>query len=72
MAVKQQKKVIISCAVTGAIHTPSLSPYFPATPDQIVQQAVDAYHAGAAILHIHARNQSQSEILKLLDIFFPQ
>jgi hypothetical protein len=57
MAVKQQKKVIISCAVTGAIHTPSLSPYFPATPDQIVQQAVDAYHAGAAILHIHARNQ---------------
>lgn len=57
MAAKQQKKVIISCAVTGAIHTPSLSPYFPATPDQIIQQAVDAHRAGAAVVHIHARNQ---------------
>ena len=51
------KKVVISCAVTGSIHTPSLSPNFPATPDQIIQQAVDAYKAGAAVLHIHARNQ---------------
>ena len=51
------KKVVISCAVTGSIHTPSLSPYFPATPDQIVQQAVGAYNAGAAVLHIHARNE---------------
>ena len=50
-----QKKVIISAAITGAIHTPSLSPYFPATPEQIAQQAIDAAKAGAAVVHIHAR-----------------
>jgi uncharacterized protein (DUF849 family) len=49
-------KVIITCAVTGAIHTPSMSPYIPITPDQIVKDAVDAAEAGAAILHLHARN----------------
>ena len=51
-----QKKVVISAAITGAIHTPSMSPYFAATPDQIIQQAVDAHKAGAAVVHIHARN----------------
>ena len=50
-----QKKVIISAAITGAIHTPSMSPYFPATPEQIAQQAIDAAKAGAAVVHIHAR-----------------
>ena len=50
------KKVVISAAITGAIHTPSMSPYFAATPDQIIQQAVDAHKTGAAIVHIHARN----------------
>ena len=50
------KKVVISAAITGAIHTPSMSPYFAATPDQIIQQAVDAHKAGAAIVHLHARN----------------
>ena len=53
----KQKKVIISAAITGAIHVPSLSPYFPATPDQIAQQAIDAAKAGAAVVHIHARNE---------------
>jgi len=53
----KQKKVIISCAITGAIHTPSMSPYFAATPEQIIQHAVDAHKAGAAIVHIHARNE---------------
>ena len=52
-----QKKVVISAAITGAIHTPSMSPYFAATPDQIIQQAVDAHKAGAAVVHIHARNE---------------
>ena len=52
----QQRKVIVSAAITGAIHTPSMSPYLPATPDQIIKNAVDAYHAGAAIVHIHARD----------------
>ena len=50
------KKVIISCAVTGAIHTPSMSPYLPLTPAQIVEQAVEAAEAGAAVLHLHARD----------------
>lgn len=53
---KQQKKVVISAAITGAIHTPSMSPYFAATPGQIIRQAVDAHKAGAAVVHIHARN----------------
>ncbi|HXJ02785.1 MAG TPA: 3-keto-5-aminohexanoate cleavage protein [Micropepsaceae bacterium] len=49
-------KVIITCAVTGAIHTPSMSPYLPVTPDQIVADALGAAEAGAAILHLHARD----------------
>lgn len=52
-----QKKVIISAAITGAIHTPSMSPYFPASPEQISGQAVDAAKAGAAVVHIHARRE---------------
>ena len=52
----KQRKVIISCAVTGSVHTPSMSEYLPASPEQIAQQAIDAAHAGAAILHLHARN----------------
>lgn len=54
---KAQNKVIISAAITGAIHTPSLSPYFPASPEQIANQAIDAAKAGAAVVHIHARQQ---------------
>lgn len=50
------RKVIITCAVTGAIHTPSMSPHLPVTPDEIAQQAIEAAEAGAAILHLHARN----------------
>jgi uncharacterized protein (DUF849 family) len=49
-------KVIITCAVTGAIHTPTLSDALPYKPADIAQQAVDAAKAGAAILHLHARN----------------
>ena len=50
------RKVIITCAVTGAIHTPSMSPHLPITPDQIVADALGAAEAGAAILHLHARD----------------
>ena len=50
-------KLIITAAITGAVHTPSLSPYFPYTEDQIVSQAVDAAKAGAAVVHIHARDE---------------
>lgn len=50
------KSVIISCAITGGIHTPSMSPHLPITPDEIAQSAIDAANAGAAILHLHARD----------------
>jgi len=49
-------KVIITCAVTGAIHTPTMSPHLPITPDQIASEAIAAAEAGAAILHLHARD----------------
>lgn len=51
-----KNKVIITCAVTGSVHTPSMSPYLPVTPDQIAEQAIAAAEAGASILHLHARN----------------
>ena len=51
-----KRKVIITCAVTGSVHTPSMSEYLPVTPDQIAEQAIEAAHAGAAVLHLHARN----------------
>lgn len=50
------QKVIITCAITGAIHTPSMSPHLPITPEQIVDESVAAAEAGAAIIHLHARN----------------
>src|SRR5215472_1697758 len=49
-------KVIISCAVTGSIHTPSMSPHLPVTPAEIAESALGAAAAGAAIVHLHARN----------------
>lgn len=52
----KKRKVIITCAVTGAIHTPSMSPYLPITPEQIADAAVEAAEAGAAIVHLHARD----------------
>jgi uncharacterized protein (DUF849 family) len=55
-AAQTKGKVIITCAVTGAIHTPTMSPYLPITPDQIASEAIAAAEAGAAILHLHARD----------------
>src|SRR3712207_5749098 len=49
------RKVIITCAVTGSIHTPSMSPHLPVTPDEIADAAIGAARAGAAIVHLHAR-----------------
>ncbi|GAI27745.1 unnamed protein product, partial [marine sediment metagenome] len=49
-------KVIVTAAITGGIHTPSMSPYLPITPEQIAEQAIGAYEAGAAVVHIHIRN----------------
>ncbi|HWA80979.1 MAG TPA: 3-keto-5-aminohexanoate cleavage protein [Acetobacteraceae bacterium] len=52
----RERKVIITCAITGAIHTPSMSPYLPVTAEQIAEAAIEAAEAGAAIVHLHARN----------------
>ena len=49
------RKVIVTCAVTGSIHTPSMSPHLPVTPSDIVEHSVGAAEAGAAIIHLHAR-----------------
>lgn len=53
---KQNGKVIITCAVTGSVHTPSMSPYLPITPEQIATESIAAAEAGASILHLHARD----------------
>jgi uncharacterized protein (DUF849 family) len=52
------RKVIITCAVTGAIHTPSMSPHLPITPEEIADAAIGAAEAGAAVVHLHARRPS--------------
>src|SRR6185436_3291882 len=52
-----QRKVIITCAVTGAIHTPSMSPYLPISPEEIAEGAIGAAKAGAAVVHLHARER---------------
>ncbi|HUH61003.1 MAG TPA: 3-keto-5-aminohexanoate cleavage protein [Candidimonas sp.] len=55
------KKVIITCAITGAIHTPSMSKFLPATAEQIADNAIAAAKAGAAILHLHARDPANGK-----------
>ncbi|MEO0957753.1 MAG: 3-keto-5-aminohexanoate cleavage protein, partial [Pseudomonadota bacterium] len=50
------KPVIITCAVTGGIHTPTMSPHLPVTPDEIAQASIEASEAGASIIHLHARH----------------
>ncbi|GAB3765195.1 3-keto-5-aminohexanoate cleavage protein [Ramlibacter monticola] len=70
-----QDKVIISCAVTGSVHTPAMSPYLPLTPQQIAEQAIEAAEAGAAILHLHARDPADgrpSADPKVFDQFVPR
>lgn len=51
-----KEKAVITAAITGSIHTPTMSPYLPVTPKQIADEAVRAYEAGAAVCHVHARN----------------
>jgi uncharacterized protein (DUF849 family) len=66
---KKSNKVIITCAVTGAIHTPTMSQYLPLTPADIAKQAIDAAQAGAAILHLHARDPSDGKPSADPDLF---
>ncbi len=65
----ETRKVIITCAVTGAIHTPTMSPYLPITPDQIATSAVEAAEAGAAILHLHARDPQTGCPTPIAEVF---
>ena len=62
-------KVIITAAITGSIHTPSMSPYLPITPQQIADEAVRAYEAGAAVAHIHVRNTETGQPISDIDLF---
>jgi uncharacterized protein (DUF849 family) len=66
---KAGRKVIITCAVTGAIHTPSMSPHLPVTPDEIAEAGIAAAEAGAAILHLHARNPEDGRPTQDPDVF---
>ncbi len=63
------RKVIITCAPTGAIHTPSMSPYLPVTPDEIADAAIAAAEAGATILHLHARDPDDGRPTQDPDVF---
>ena len=62
-------KVIISCAVTGAMHTPTMSDALPITPSQIAEQSIEAAEAGAAIIHLHARIPETGEPTGNPDVF---
>ncbi len=65
------RKAIITCAVTGAIHTPSMSPYLPVTAEEIAEAAIAAARAGAAIIHLHARNPDDGRPDQNPDLFEP-
>lgn len=62
-------KRIINCAITGSIHTPSMSPYLPITPEEIANAAIDAASAGAATVHIHARNPETGQPTSDISLF---
>ena len=63
------EKVIITCAVTGGVHTPTMSPHIPLTPDEIVKDSIAAAEAGASILHLHARNPEDGSPTPNPDVF---
>jgi uncharacterized protein (DUF849 family) len=65
----KSNKVIITCAVTGSIHTPTMSPHLPITPDEIARESIAAAEAGAAIIHLHARNPADGSPTPDPDVF---
>src|SRR5215471_17001563 len=71
MAAKSDNKVIITCAITGSIHTPTMSDALPVTPNQIAEQAIAAADAGAAILHLHARDPKDGRPTPDPAVFMP-
>jgi len=62
MSTLQENKRIVTAAITGGIHTPSMSPYLPITPDEIIDEAIRAYNAGAGVAHIHVRHLQEPKI----------
>jgi uncharacterized protein (DUF849 family) len=69
------RKVIVTCAITGSIHTPSMSPHIPVTPKEIADAAIEAHAAGASIVHLHARDPKDgrpSQDVELFKQFLPQ
>src|ERR1700687_1988803 len=68
-AVRTQRKVIITCAVIGAIHTPTMSPHLPIAPEEIAESAISAANAGAAIVHLHARSPHDGRPTQDLEVF---
>lgn len=66
---KLKRKAIISCAITGSIHTPSMSPHLPVTPEEIIADALGAAEAGASILHLHAREAETGRPIQTPDAF---
>jgi 3,5-dioxohexanoate:acetyl-CoA acetone transferase len=63
------RKVIITCAVTGSIHTPTMTPYLPITPDEVAQASIGAAEAGAAIIHLHARDPKDGKPTPSPEVF---
>ncbi len=66
-----KNKVIITCAITGSIHTPTMSPHLPVTPTEISDNAIAAAEAGAAIIHLHSRNPETGEPDQSLEAYQP-
>ena len=62
-------RVIVTCAITGAIHTPTMSPHLPVTPEEIAESAIGAARAGAAIVHLHARESTDGRPTQYPDLF---
>jgi uncharacterized protein (DUF849 family) len=66
---KKSSKVIITCAVTGSIHTPTMSPHLPITPEEIAEQAIAAAKAGASVIHLHARDPATGKPTQSPEVF---
>lgn len=64
-----KRKIILTCAVTGSIHTPSMSPHLPVTPDEIATSAIEAAKAGASVLHLHARDPENGKPSSDIEVF---
>ena len=66
-----KRKVIITCAITGSIHTPTMSPHLPVTPQQIAENAIAAAEAGAAVVHLHARDPKDGRPVQTPEAYEP-